>query len=57
MVEAPFLRKLAIGVAVLVRPVVSPNSLWYAMLGEDWPVHCPMGIFRTMGNLVVVRDY
>ena len=35
MVEAPFLRKLAIGFAVLVRPVVSHNSWWYAMLGED----------------------
>ena len=35
MVEAPFLCKLAIGVAVIQRPVVSHNSLWYAMLGED----------------------
>ena len=34
MVEALFLRKLAIGFAVILRAVVSHNSLWYAKLGE-----------------------
>ena len=34
MVEAPFLRKLAICFAVIPRPVDSHNSLWYTMLGD-----------------------
>ena len=57
MVEAPYLRKLAISFAAILRPVVSHNSLWYGMLGEDllcettiWLVHCTMGIFRTIGS-------
>ena len=53
MVEVPFLRKLAIGFALILRLVVSHKSLWYTMLGEDLlcEIHYSLAGTLSHGNL------